>query len=213
VVVLSAHPDDEILALGGLLHRLARLGSDVRFVVVTDGEASHPDSRTHTSDALAVARRTELRTALSEVGFAHPDVTHLGLPDSGISAYAAKLRGALRTQLAEAAVVLCPWRSDGHPDHEILGSVVAGLGGPPGEPEVWEYPVWAWHWAQPGDRRLPWARARTVALSAQEVAAKAAAILRFTTQIAPLSPDPADAAVLPPEVLAHFQRDFEVVFK
>ena len=44
VVVLAAHPDDEVLGVGGLLARLAGLGADLRLVWATDGEASHPCS-------------------------------------------------------------------------------------------------------------------------------------------------------------------------
>jgi LmbE family N-acetylglucosaminyl deacetylase len=43
-------------------------------------------------------------------------------------------------------------------------------------------------------------------------AAKAAAIAAFRSQIAPLGPAEADAAILPPYVLARFARPFEVVF-
>ncbi len=33
----------------------------------------------------------------------------------------------------------------------------------------------------------------------------------FASQVAPIGPDPEDAAVLPPEVLAHFSRPHEAV--
>ncbi|SDX95166.1 hypothetical protein SAMN05661080_01826 [Modestobacter sp. DSM 44400] len=42
-------------------------------------------------------------------------------------------------------------------------------------------------------------------------AAKRAAVDCFGTQVRPLGPLPDDRAVLPPEVLAHFDRDFEVL--
>ena len=42
VVVLAAHPDDEVLGAGGLVCRLAAAGAHLRFVWATDGEASHP---------------------------------------------------------------------------------------------------------------------------------------------------------------------------
>ncbi len=39
-VMVAPHPDDEVLAVGGLLALLARAGAEVRVVAVTDGTAS-----------------------------------------------------------------------------------------------------------------------------------------------------------------------------
>src|SRR5207248_2320418 len=46
LVVLAAHPDDETLAAGGLLHAVATTGRPVVLIVATLGEASHPHSPT-----------------------------------------------------------------------------------------------------------------------------------------------------------------------
>ena len=43
-VIVSPHPDDEILATGGLLAQLSDLGRKALIIAVTDGTASHPDS-------------------------------------------------------------------------------------------------------------------------------------------------------------------------
>ncbi|MYS00504.1 MULTISPECIES: PIG-L family deacetylase, partial [unclassified Streptomyces] len=45
VVVVAAHPDDEVLGLGGTIARLAAAGHGLTVVSVTDGEGSHPHSR------------------------------------------------------------------------------------------------------------------------------------------------------------------------
>ncbi len=42
VVVVSAHPDDETLAIGGLLQSLHRAGAGLEMVIATDGEAAFP---------------------------------------------------------------------------------------------------------------------------------------------------------------------------
>ncbi len=70
--------------------------------------------------------------------------------------------------------------------------------------------MWAWHWASPDDDRLPWDRVRVVDVS-DRLDAKARAIACFASQVAPIGPEPEDAAVLPPEVLAHFARPHEAV--
>ena len=42
VVIVAAHPDDEVLGAGGTMAMLAAAGARLRLVAVTDGEASHP---------------------------------------------------------------------------------------------------------------------------------------------------------------------------
>ncbi|MBB1042901.1 PIG-L family deacetylase, partial [Dietzia sp. Cai40] len=75
-----------------------------------------------------------------------------------------------------------------------------------------EYPVWAWHWAAPGDPRVPWARRRRVVLTDHELAAKRAAVSEFVTQVAPLSDRSGDEAILPDWVLDRLVTREETVF-
>ena len=65
VVVVAPHPDDEVLGVGGLLRLLARAGTAIHIVAVTDGEASHPKSPTLTPRALAARRVAETEQALA----------------------------------------------------------------------------------------------------------------------------------------------------
>lgn len=206
VVVLAAHPDDEVLGAGGLLRRLADAGGEVVFVWATDGDASHPASTVFSRSELAARRREEARVALDRLGMGTVRGIHLGLPDGEVERHADDLRQALRRVVGHDDLLIAPWRGDGHPDHEAVGRVAAMLDQP-----LIEYPIWMWHWAQPGDRRVPWHRVREVA--AIDVAAKAAAIDAFTTQIHPIGPDPADAAILPSHVLDRFRRTTELVFQ
>jgi hypothetical protein len=68
-----------------------------------------------------------------------------------------------------------------------------------------------WHWAGPGDERVPWERARRIDLALPVQAKKKAAMDEFRSQIEPLGPAPGDAPILPPAVLARFSRSFETV--
>src|SRR5664279_305672 len=63
LLVVAAHPDDESLGAGGLIAAAVARGADVRVIVATDGEASHPDSTTHTPAQLAITRRAEVTAA------------------------------------------------------------------------------------------------------------------------------------------------------
>jgi hypothetical protein len=72
-------------------------------------------------------------------------------------------------------------------------------------------PIWTWHWAVPDDTRVPWDRARQVPLSGEVAAAKRRAVDAYRSQITRLSDDPADAAILPPPILARLLRPFETL--
>jgi LmbE family N-acetylglucosaminyl deacetylase len=204
VVVLAAHPDDEVLGVGGLLSALAAGGSEIVAVWATDGEASHPGSRALSPEQLRVLRRDESRRALARLGVSLAQSIVLGLPDGGLRDRVPALRTAIRDLLAPDDVVLAPWRRDAHPDHEAVGEVAAQIA-----TTLVEYPIWMWHWAMPDDSRVPWSRLRTVAVP--DPVAKALAIDAFDTQVRPIGPAPADAAILPPQVVARFVRPFEAV--
>jgi LmbE family N-acetylglucosaminyl deacetylase len=204
-LVVAAHPDDEVLGAGGLL---ARIG-DAEIVAVTDGEASHPGSLAVDRGELAARRRRETEEALRRLGVGRPVVHRLGQPDGAVDEVA--LTGVLCELLGPDRWCVATWRLDGHPDHEAVGRAAARACRARGA-RLLEYPVWTWHWARPGDERVPWQRCRRLPLSPAEQAAKRDAVAAFESQIRPLGPDPADAAVLPPEVLARFDRPFEVFF-
>jgi LmbE family N-acetylglucosaminyl deacetylase len=219
VVVVAPHPDDEILGVGGLLSLLARAGSSIHVVAVTDGEASHPGSPTLTPAALAERRVAESRHALDALGAAGAHVERLRLPDGRVTAVEAAtgvITATVIRLLASRAHLggawcLVPWARDGHPDHDAAGQ--AALTGALGSARILAYPVWMWHWSRPADPRVPWSYARRVPLQPEVVDAKEAAVRCFRTQIAPLSDDPADAAILPPPILRRLTRDMEVVFE
>jgi LmbE family N-acetylglucosaminyl deacetylase len=209
VAVCAAHPDDEVLGAGGVLALLAAAGVAVHLVAVTDGEASHPGSTVLTPDELAVLRVGETDRALAALGVAGR-TTRLRLPDSALTGREAEVTAGLVAAVAGADAVLSTWTGDAHPDHEAVGRAALVTARAHAVP-VWQFPVWAWHWAEPGDPRVPWNRAGLVPLPPSVRAAKRAAVECFATQVQPLGPAEADRAVLPPDVLAHFDRDVEVL--
>ena len=206
VLVVAAHPDDEVLGVGGLLAVLAGLGAELRLLWATDGEASHPGSTAEPAARLAAIRRSESSVAAERLGLAAAPRTHLGLPDGRLTGRANELAELLGQQVRDGEVVLAPWSGDGHPDHEACGRAARQVA-----PTVLEYPVWAWHWAEPDDDRVPWSRARRVDLDADARERKAAAVGCFRSQVEPIGPGLLDGPVLPDRVLAHFRRHHEVV--
>ena len=66
VVVVSPHPDDETLGVGGLLAELLARGWSVCVVAVTDGEAAHGRQVPSAARRLARRRRAEQEAALRQ---------------------------------------------------------------------------------------------------------------------------------------------------
>lgn len=208
VVVLAAHPDDETLGVGGLVCLLARAGARLSVVWATDGEASHPGSVAAAGCDLAAERRGEADAALAALGADRAPRIRLGLPDGDVAGHEQRLTETLGDLVPPGAAVLTPWSGDAHPDHEACGRAARAV-----TDRVLEYPVWAWSWARPDDPRVPWARAVRVELPTEVRDRKAAAVDCFGTQVRPLGPEPADGPVLPPRVLAHFGRGYEVLMR
>lgn len=212
MLVVAAHPDDESFGAGGLIAMAAARGLQVRVVVATDGELSHPRSRTHPPERLAARRRGEAREAARVLGV-HGSPRLLGLPDGELEAHESILVASLSRLLAELGpeglLVVAPWRGDGHPDHEAAGRAAVAAADTLGV-DVLEYPVWLWHWAAPDAPEVPWSRMARLPLTGPAQHAKHRAILAHRSQIAPLSAEPGDEALLGHRFRAHFERDFEV---
>ncbi|MFI5084648.1 MAG: PIG-L family deacetylase [Actinomycetales bacterium] len=211
VVVVSAHPDDETLAAAGLIQHAVAAGLEVHLIVATLGEASHPESRTHTPAQLARIRREELRHA---VGRLAPDavIDFLGLDDGDLAAGADAVRTAVAADVAPGpahTLIVAPWRSDAHTDHDAAGHAAAEAARETGN-KLLEYPVWLWHWAPVDSPEVPWAAMRRLRLSAAQQRAKESAISCHFSQVAALSEEPGDEALLDDAVLEHFRRPFEI---
>jgi LmbE family N-acetylglucosaminyl deacetylase/SAM-dependent methyltransferase len=206
LVVVAAHPDDESLGAGGLIAAAAARGAQVHLVVATAGEASHPQSPTHTPARLAAIRRDEARAAAAALAPGlRPEF--LDLPDGALEQHRTLLADRIGPLLDGADVVVSPWTGDGHPDHAACGAVVADLVAARRGVAHWQYPIWAWHW---GEREsLPWQQMARADLDDAARAAKRGAIAAHSSQHAPLSAADGDKAIVPPHVLAHFERGVE----
>ncbi len=205
VLVLSAHPDDEVLAIGGWL--AGQTERDVTFVTTTDGEHSHPNSSI-TPEELRNRRPRELVTALDRLGFQNPEIHRLGFPDGGLDNETGELMSALADFVEKADLVLAPFEHDGHRDHDTLGAVAVELCA--NRRRLWRFPIWTWAWTQPGQQE--WLEyVRRLKCTARGRVLKRLAIAAFETQIRPISDDPADSPVIEPALLQHAFYAPEVV--
>ena len=224
-IFLAAHPDDESLGAGGLLARLHAVGATVRVLLCTAGEGSHPGSPTTTPEQLAAIRLQEFGDALDRLFGGEAGAREwqcLGLPDGKLAEHTEQIRAAVRDAVSEASsacghtaggvVLVAPYRSDGHTDHDVLGSVAAELSAAAGH-ALLEYPIWYWLWSAPGGTDKPadgaWRGWFRLPLRPAELQAKAAAMAAYTSQVGPLSGRPGDEVLLPPAFLAHFERTWE----
>lgn len=208
-VVLAPHPDDESLGCGGLLALLAQAGCQPHVVVVTDGAQSHPGSAAYPPARLRALREEEAREAARHLGctigfLRQPDC---GLPSPGHPAFdgvARRLAEAISEHDPDTLVV--PWRRDPHCDHEAVWSL-ACAGRPPGARWL-EYPVWAWTDASSAPRAN---EARAWRLDVSPVLdSKRRAVAAHRSQTTGLIGDDPDGFRLAPDVLAHFERTWEL---
>jgi len=184
LVVVAPHPDDEILACGGLMSLHARRGGQCLVVAVTDGEASHGEDLRWRVKQLGETRRAERVRGLAQLGCAETEVHRLGLPDSHVASHMESLQSELAQVVQWGDIVVTTWRLDGHPDHEACGAaaarVCAGV-----RCRLLEAPVWMWHWGRPADQRVPWHRMVGLQLSGEAVSRKQRAVQSHASQLLP----------------------------
>ncbi|MDM0047164.1 PIG-L family deacetylase [Variovorax dokdonensis] len=209
VFVVAPHPDDEVLAAGGLMAQLAAAGHDVQVVAVTDGGASHPGSRLWPQARLLEQRPRESGAALRCLGV-RSACLRLHLPDGAIAVHRATLVRRLCQLFAPGDRVVTTWRWDGHPDHEETAQAVAEAAARR-HVRLFEAPVWAWHWCLPSDERWPWSRARRLPLDLATRERKQRAVQAHASQLHP-DPSTGRGPVLRPSIVARAARPFEVFF-
>jgi LmbE family N-acetylglucosaminyl deacetylase len=208
LVVVAPHPDDETLGVGGMIAGLVARGIEVVVVSVSDGGAAYPEMAQFDQMRLEATRRAELDCAAAILGVRR--VVRLGMPDGQIAAHEDQLAERLADLLSPEVWCAVTWRGDGHPDHEAAGRAAAVAAARAGATLV-EYPIWMWHWADPGDAAVPWQRAVSVPLDRQTAGRKQHAVQCFRSQIEASTPDV--APVLAPFVIRRLLAVGEVLFR
>ncbi len=114
VLCIAPHPDDEVIAVGGMLALHAERGDLVRVVVLSSGSEGE-------------VREAECRAGLEHLAVSDP--IFLGLPDGELSA-TAELDGRLAALLDEVdpTLVYEPSPFELHPDHRAAFDSLARLG-------------------------------------------------------------------------------------
>jgi LmbE family N-acetylglucosaminyl deacetylase len=130
LLLVVAHPDDEVLAAGSLLPRLPL----AHIVYATDGAPRDLGDAQRlgfaSQDEYAAARRQETDRALAMLGIGPERVHRLGLTDQDVAQEMSRLLRALAelcVMLRPAAIITHAYEG-GHPDHDAVALAVHMLG-------------------------------------------------------------------------------------
>jgi LmbE family N-acetylglucosaminyl deacetylase len=139
VLVLAAHPDNEVIAVGGNLALHQRIGSEVLTLFVTLEEPGGTS-----------VRKAEAERVARLLGFDH---RFLAFPDGSSSlhepAITRTIADAIRSFRPE--VIYCPFPGDHHPDHRSASACTgAAVAETCYEGEVWCYELWSCLWPNIG---------------------------------------------------------------
>jgi LmbE family N-acetylglucosaminyl deacetylase len=153
-VFFHAHPDDESIATGGTMARMAEEGHRVVLVLATKGEAGeHPDGFLAEGETLGERRVAETTASAGALGAAA--VEFLGYLDSGmmgeptndaagsfwscdVDEAAARLAELLRRERADVLTIYDDHGNYGHPDHIKVHEVGRRAADIAGTPRVYE---------------------------------------------------------------------------
>lgn len=126
VVIVAAHPDDEVIGAGGILPALR----DVHIIHTTDGSPRDPADALRngftTREEYAAARRSELICALNLGGVPAANAICLGFTDQETMHHLAALCQTLAAHLKhlEPDAILTQPYEGGHPDHDSTAFAV-----------------------------------------------------------------------------------------
>lgn len=113
VLVLSPHPDDDIIGCGGTLYRYHQMGAEIAVIYMTDGRKGN---NRYAEDELVFIRQEEAKRAAKIIGIDRP--IFLDNRDSELTPSRKTITelSAILSDYKPAAVFL-PFFMDNHPDH------------------------------------------------------------------------------------------------
>lgn len=218
-VIIAPHPDDEVLACGGLITIKKINQARVSVVYLTDGEAAHRVCCNTTPDKIALARRRLAVESGEILGLKPEDMFWIGLADGKIPQQnnpeynmtverLAKLIDEIKPQ-----EIYAPHYRDCWPDHEAASELVKeALREVKFRCETYYYPVWMWH-----NLRLQYLpeilKSKILRIDITPfLKRKKAAIDHY---LKPSNPDCGKpfCGILPDGFVDHFQYNYEIVFR
>jgi LmbE family N-acetylglucosaminyl deacetylase len=219
-LVISPHPDDEVLGCGGMLAGRAANGKETDVLFLTDGEASHGGCCTVLPREIGAQRRRLAEAANEILGVPQGRLHFLDgkdgkLPHKGQDGFidlVEKIAACLEKSAPEA--VFCPHPFEEWSDHiaaEELTRAALNMLAPGPMPRLYHYCVWFWY-SMPLKRawRIDWRRARLLDISAQ-LPLKRQAMRVYLDALAPCGHP--WVGKLPPQLLRAFDWEKELFFE
>jgi LmbE family N-acetylglucosaminyl deacetylase len=208
-LILAPHPDDESLGCGGLIAACCQRRRPPFVLTLTDGAASHPGSRQYPPERLRTLRAREARRAAATLGLTPDNLAFFGYPDAALpTGHEVSARVARLAQDQGCSILLAPWVHDPHCDHEaaaIIARDAAGMA----HCRLLSYPVWGW--LLPPAQLIPVSKVHGFKLPIPTyLQAKQNAVASHASQYTNLIDDARDGFRLPRELLAVFERPYEV---
>jgi LmbE family N-acetylglucosaminyl deacetylase len=127
LLVFAAHPDDDVLGLGG---RLERVAGAIDVAIVSDGAPDSPEYYRSlgfaSREGYARARRAEAAAALRRAGVPEGHLHELGVVDQTVARHldgVSSMAMRLIARLAPDAVMTHAYEG-GHPDHDATACAV-----------------------------------------------------------------------------------------
>ncbi len=139
ILVLARHPDDESLAVGGLLQKILDAGGRCRVIFLTNGENNPWPQRVIErrwrigpidKERWGKRRRLEAISALAELGIPETAICFFGFPDQGLTDLLLSANNEILERLAEQlndwqpSLLVSPSATDLHPDHSAAAVFV-----------------------------------------------------------------------------------------
>jgi LmbE family N-acetylglucosaminyl deacetylase len=146
VLVVAAHPDDEVLGAGIWLRR--QVHSNLYLLHITDGSPRDMENARalgfSTRRAYARARREELRKAVKLIGIANHNCIQLKVPDKDAFLHLREVIAEIDAlvERIEPALLLSPAYEGGHPDHDTAAAAVAAVQRRRASFKHWEFPLY-----------------------------------------------------------------------
>lgn len=202
-VVVAPHSDDETIGAFFTISALRRRGARVDIIVVTDGSASHRNSRAYPREKLVALRQTETLSAMRLAGVSPAHVAFLGLLDGGLRDLTIKeQQNTLRRLRArpQPDLLIVPSEHDDHPDHRVVADLCDRAW--PSSIRRLRYVVW------PSQRLSVNTFGGEIGVYGS-AAAKRAALRRYRSQTGLIQDDP-DGFCLTPEMIARMCQPCEL---
>nr|MDO8082609.1 PIG-L family deacetylase [Candidatus Freyarchaeota archaeon] len=122
ILVFGAHPDDEVIGMGGTIAKLVREGHEVRIVVFTRGDEGYP--KIELKEAISEVRREELENAAKVLGVKSHDM--FDIEDMGLINDKETFKRVIKTiREYQPGIIFTHRFEDRHRDHVAANRIVS----------------------------------------------------------------------------------------